>query len=411
MSGPRIAIVHERFTELGGSERVVEQLHELWPHAPVHAALVDRAALPAGLAGADVRPSSFQGLYRGGRHYAHLLPLLPAAMARLDVSDADVVVASHHAFANRVRLRPDAVLVSYTHTPARWMWDRGFLSDEVGGRAGRLALRGFARTQQRGDLAAARRADLIVANSRHVADRVRRWWGREATVVAPPVDIDRFTPDPDVPREDFFLFAGRLVPYKRPHVAVAAARRAGAKLVVVGDGRMRAAVEAAGGPSVEVLGHVDDDTLVDLYRRCRALVFPGEEDFGIIAVEAQACGAPVLGRGVGGLCDSVVSGVTGILYSVGEGADEVEPLAEAMRAFDGASFDARRIRAHAEEFGPEAFRARFSAAVHPLMERFADSGPGATPVAAGSSGIGRAMDAGAFRDGGVWTLERQETRW
>ena len=379
MTGPRVAVVHERFTEPGGSERVVEQFHALWPDATVHAALVDRAALPPGLAGADVRPSLLQPLYRGGRRYAHLLPLLPAAMARLDVSDADVVIASHHAFANRVRPRPDALFVSYTHTPARWMWEPGFLSDEAGP-AGRLGLRAFARTQRRADVAAAARADLIVANSRHVADRIRRWWGRDATVVAPPVDIGRCTPDPHVEREDFFLYAGRLVPYKRPHVAAAAARRCGTRLVVVGEGRMRAAVEAAGGSRVEMLGHVDDATLVDLYRRCRALVLPGEEDFGIIPVEAQACGAPVLARAIGGVRDSVVPGLTGTLYPSASSADEVDALARAIRAFDGASFDSGAIRAHAEKFSPEAFRARFAAAIQPVMERWGARRPTAGRV-------------------------------
>ena len=389
MSGPRVAIVHERFTEPGGSERVVEQLHALWPDATIHAALVDRTALPPGLRWADVRPSFLQGLYRGGRDCAHLLPLLPAAMARLDLSEADVVIASHHAFSNRVRLRPDAILISYTHTPARWMWEPGFLSDEAGP-PGRLLLRAFATTQRRPDVAAARRAALVVANSRHVADRVRRWWGREATVVAPPVDIARCTPDPTVEREDFFLYAGRLVPYKRPHAAAAAARRSGTKLVVVGEGRMRAAVEAAGGASVEILGHVDDDTLVDLYRRCRAVVLPGEEDFGIIPVEAQACGAPVLARGIGGVRDSVVPGRTGTLYPAADGGDEVDALADAMRAFDGASFDSNVIRAHAEGFSPEVFRARFRAAVDPLLERWGarvetDDVPIPTPLQAGSA--------------------------
>lgn len=369
MTGPRVAIVHERFTEPGGSERVVEQLHALWPDSTIHAALVDPAAIPAGLAGADIRPSVLQPLYRGGRRYAHLLPLLPPAMARLDVSDADVVIASHHAFANRVRPRPDAVLISYTHTPARWLWEPDFLSDEAGP-AGRAFLRAFAQTQRRADIAAAGNARLIIANSRHVADRVRRWWGRDAAVVAPPVDISRCTPDPSVKREQFFLYAGRLVPYKRPHVAAAAALRCGSKLMVVGEGRMRAAVEAAGGSSVEMLGHVDDSTLVDLYRRCQAVVLPGEEDFGIIPVEAQACGAPVLAQGVGGVRDSVIPGLTGTLYPATGRADEVDALAHAMRAFDAAAFDPAILRAHAEEFSPEAFRGRFTATIRPVMERW-----------------------------------------
>lgn len=369
MSDPCVAIVHERFTELAGSERIAEQLHALWPDATVHTAILDPVALPPGLTGVDVRTSFLQPFYRGGRAYAHLLPLLPAAVAGLDVSHADVVITIHHAFANRVRPRPGATLISYTQTPARWMWDSSFLSDEVGGRAGRLFLEGFARTQRGPDVVAARRAGLILSNSRHVASRVERWWGRGSTVVSPPVDIDRFTPSLSVDREDFFLFVGRLVPYKRPHVAASAARRAGTRLVVVGDGRMRAAVEAAGGPGVEVLGSVDHDTLLGLYRRCQALVFPGEEDFGIVPVEAQACGTPVLARGVGGVRDTVIPGVTGTLYPATNADDEVDSLARAMQAFDATAFESTIVRAHAEQFGHEAFRSRFIAAVGPLLER------------------------------------------
>jgi glycosyltransferase involved in cell wall biosynthesis len=357
LSALQVAIVHERFTEVGGSERVVEHFHALWPDAVVHAAVVDPTAVPPGLAGAELRPSALQRLYRGGRGYAHLLPLIPAAMGRIDLGHADLVVCSHHAFANRVRPGPGAALVSYTHTPARWLWEPALRRTEVGGLAGRLALDAFAATQRRADVAAAARARHIVVNSRHVAGRVRRWWGRESEVLPPPVDVHRHCPDPAVEREDFFLLAGRLVPYKRPEVAVAAADSAGVRLVVAGDGRSRSVVEAAAGPRTELLGQVDDRTLVDLYRRCQALVFPGEEDFGIVPVEAQACGAPVLANRVGGVLDSVVEGVTGSFYD--GTADEVGALAAALKEFDPSRFDAGRIRANAERFAPERFRSGF----------------------------------------------------
>ncbi|MDQ4098668.1 MAG: glycosyltransferase [Actinomycetota bacterium] len=367
MTDQHVAIVHERFTEIGGSERVVEQLHALWPDAPVHAPIVDVSALPAGLRSADIRSSSLQRLYRGGPDYAHLLPLLPAAIERLDLSGAEVVITSHHAFANRVRIRPGARLVSYTHTPARWMWEPSFLVGEWGGRLGHLTLSAFARRHRQADVAAARRADMIVANSRHVAMRIRRWWGREATVVPPPVDVERFTPDPSVAREGFFLFVGRLVPYKRPHIAVAAAQRAGVPLVVAGGGRMRAVVAAGAGPRTEILGRVDDATLLDLYRRCQALLYPGEEDFGIVPVEAQACGAPVVALGAGGVLDSVLDGITGTFYRPAGPADEVDALAAALRSFDPARFEPRVARSHAEGFGPGVFRSRFARAVEPVL--------------------------------------------
>jgi glycosyltransferase involved in cell wall biosynthesis len=203
-----------------------------------------------------------------------------------------------------------------------------------------------------------------VANSHHVADRIRRWWGRAASVVAPPVDTDFYTPaSPGSPRGDFFLVAGRLVPYKRPELAVAAATRAGVKLVVAGDGRARGAVEAAAGSTVEILGRVGDDEMRELYRTCRALVFPGEEDFGIMPIEAQACGAPVIARAIGGVLDTVVPGTTGVLYPATADTDHVETLARIMGGFTDSDFEPSTIRAHAERFAPARFREGFTAAL------------------------------------------------
>jgi len=351
--GSRVAIVHERFTEVGGSERVVEQFHTLWPDATVHVAVADPLALPPGLASARVQTSSLQALYKGGRGYAPLLPLMPWAMAHIDVGEVDLVVASHHAFANRVRVPAGCGFISYTHTPARWMWDRRLRALE-GGLPTRALLGAIATGLRRADRAAAQRPDVVLVNSAYVAGRVRRWWGREAQVIHPPVDTERFQPDPSVRRERFFLLAGRLVPYKRPEVAVAAARLAGVRLVVAGEGRSRGVVEEIAGPGVEVLGEVDDETLVELYRRCVAVVLPGEEDFGIVPLEAQACGTPVIALRAGGACESVLDGRTGMLYDVEE--DEVASLARSLMSFDPGRFSGKVIREHAERFSPQAFR-------------------------------------------------------
>jgi glycosyltransferase involved in cell wall biosynthesis len=360
----RVAIVHERFTELGGSERVVEQLHAIWPEAPIYAAVVDPSALPPGLIDADVRSSSLQARYRNTGRYAHLLPFLPRAFAHLDLRSFDLVITSHHAFANRVRPPAAVPVISYTHTPARWIWDAATRRDEPGGVLGRMALGAFAATQRRPDRAAAQRLLAVIANSHEVAGRVRRHWDRDAMVVAPPVDVDKFRVGA-TPREDFFLLAGRLVPYKEPLVAVEAARRAGVRLVVAGDGRMRKAVERVAGSDVEVLGEVDDATLLDCYQRCRALVFPGREDFGIVPVEAQACGTPVIALGAGGALDSVVDGVTGVLYEVG--ADPVDALAAELRRFDARRFSASVIREHAETFAVPRFHAHLRDAVERIV--------------------------------------------
>jgi glycosyltransferase involved in cell wall biosynthesis len=350
----RVAIVHERFTEAGGSERVVEQLHQIWPEAPIYAAIIDPDAVPSSLRGTDLRSSRLERRYHGGTGYARFLPFLPGAFAHLDLSGFDLVVTSHHAFANRVRAPAGVPVISYTHSPARWIWESSMRQGEPGGVLGAMALSMFAATQRRPDRAAAGRTRGIVVNSSAVAGRVQRWWGQPSTVVHPPVDVAWFTPDASTVREEFFLFAGRLVPYKQPLVAVRAAHRAGVPLVVAGDGRERRAVERLAGAGVTVLGGVDDDTLRGLYRRCRALVFPGEEDFGIIPVEAQACGTPVVARRGGGALDTVVDGVTGTLFD--PGPDPVGALAEQLETFRPPSFDPMVIRRHAEQFGPDRFR-------------------------------------------------------
>lgn len=361
----RTVIVHERFTELGGSERVVEQLVRAFPGSEVFVPVHDELARPDGVDGDSVRSSGLQQLYRGGGRYAELLPLLPIAMARADLSEADLVITSHHAFAQRVRPPEGVPMVSYVHTPARWMWESSTRAGEPGGRLGEKGLAAFAASQQRADRRSAARPQRLVANSSSVAERIARWWGRESVVVPPPVRTHVFTPDPTVEREDFFLLAGRMVPYKRPELAVSAARRAGKRLVVVGDGRAREVCEAYAGPGTEFVGRVDDATLIDLMRRARGLVFPGEEDFGILPVEAMACGLPVVALGAGGALDSVVDGVTGVHVRPASAAyhDEADAFASALRDFDDLSFDHDKIRTHAEWFSEELFRERMQAVV------------------------------------------------
>ncbi|WP_019931304.1 glycosyltransferase [Nocardia sp. BMG111209] len=371
MTPPRIALVHERFTEYGGSEAVVAEFMKTWPGSPVFAPLTTAECLDAVRTAASESPHTFHTsrLTRayelsGQRSHAPLLPFVPAALRRLPLTGRfDAVVVSHHAFATQAVFATDAPVVAYVHSPARWAWDRAFRAREAGGRAGRAALTALGSLARHGELRAAPRLAHVVANSQAVAGRVRDWWGLPSTVVHPPVRIDRFAPDPAVPREDFFLIAGRLVPYKRADLAVRAAQRAGCRLIVLGEGRFRTHLESVAGPETTFLGAAPDDVLLDMYRRCRALLMPGVEDFGIVPVEAMACGTPVIAVGAGGAVDTVLPGISGEHIRFGDDDAVVAEFARAMRDFDPAAYDPAVVRKHAESFSPGAFRQRMSEVV------------------------------------------------
>ena len=282
-SDARIAIVHERFTEIAGSEHVVEQLALQWPKAVVFAALWRPEGTPPGISRAP-HTTWLDCCYRllGQRSYAPLSPFLPSAFRRMNLRHFDAVVVSHHAFATQAAFATDAPVIAYVHSPARWAWDPSLRAQEAGGKAGAAALAVLSRVARNAEIAAVERISQVVANSTAVAQRIAQWWKRDAVVVHPPVDTEGSTPDPSVEREDFFLLAGRLVPYKRPDLAIAAARAAGVRLVVAGDGRaIKSCTQLADG-DVTFLGRVSHDELLSLHRRARALLMPGIEDFGIV---------------------------------------------------------------------------------------------------------------------------------
>ncbi|ASF08337.1 putative glycosyltransferase [Nocardia brasiliensis NBRC 14402] len=390
MTAPRIGLVHERFTEYGGSEAVVAEFLRTWPGAAVFAPIVSRAgqaALAAQCAAGEldsIQDSWLSGVHAalGARAHAPLLPFVPRALRRLPLAGRfDAVLVSHHAFATQAVFATDAPVIAYVHSPARWAWDSAFRAQEAGGRSGQLALAALGHIARRAELRAAPRLAHVIANSHAVAARVRDWWGLPATVINPPVRIDRFTPDPSLPREDFFLFAGRLVPYKRADLAIRAARQAGRRLVVLGDGRHRPYLESIAGPETTFLGAASDAVLLDSYRRCQALLMPGVEDFGIVPVEAMACGTPVLAVGAGGALDTVLPGITGEHLDPGDDQAVIDSLARRMRDFDAITYDPATIRTHATTFTPTAFRTRLAATVTQTLTR----GVGAAGRGAGAA--------------------------
>jgi len=361
LGGARVALVHEWLLTWGGSERVLQVLAGMFPDAPIFTGLTAPDAKVAAVFGhRDVHTSRLQRIPGSSRYYQKLLPLMPGAFEALDLSGFDVVISSSHAFAKAVRVAPPAVHLCYCHTPPRYLWDL-YRTYSPGWR-GTLAAP-LARHLRRADVDASRRVSRFLANSRTVAERIHRHYGRESSVVHPPVDVELFSRAArGALPEDWFLAGGRMVPYKRLDVLVEAANRGRFELKVFGDGPERRSLERRAGPTVQFLGALDDAALAERMARCRAFLFAAEEDFGILPVEAQAAGRPVVAWGRGGATETVVPGETGLLLEACTAGDFAWGAAEATRR----EWDPQRIRENASRFDPERFRAGIGAALrHP----------------------------------------------
>lgn len=349
----RVTIAHDSVTVLGGAERVLETLLSLCVGAPLYTAVYRPMFEVAGSSRRAVVTSPLQRLPLPVKL---LKPLFPWAFERFRVPPGTQLVLSNSSgYAKGVRACPGAVHVSYVHTPLRRVWNAyhraaGPAVAAPGGAAVERLVLAYLR---RWDLGSMRRVDHVVANSRNTANQVARIYGREASIVHPPVRTSFFTPGRDG-ADDYFLVASRLDPYKRVDLAIHAARRLRARLIVVGGGVERPRLERLAGGSVTFAGVVDDEHLRGLYRRCRAVVFPGEEDFGIVPVEAQACGRPVVAFAAGGALETIIDGETGLLFE----EQSAEALAAAMARVETMRFDADRIRAHALQFDETVWRAR-----------------------------------------------------
>lgn len=345
----RVALVTDWLDSFGGGERVLMELHRMFPDAPIYTSVHKPAGLPPELRGLDVRTSFIQRLPWIRGSHLRFLPLMPLAFESFDLRGYDLVVSTSSACAKGVITAPGTVHVCYCHTPCRYVWD--LYHDYVRGRAKRVAAAPVAHYLRLWDRMASDRVDFFVANSREVAGRIRKHYRRESTVVSPPVDVERIRPDGRAP-DDYYLVVSRLVEYKRVDLAVRAATRLGRRLVVAGQGPEMEALKAMAGPTVEFRGFTPDDALPGLYARCRAFLFPGFEDFGITPVEAQAAGRPVVAYGRGGAAETVLDGVTGVLF----GEQTVESLCEAILRLEQGRFDPAACRRNAERYGPGAFR-------------------------------------------------------
>ncbi len=342
-------LVHDYLLVMRGAERSFAAMCDLFPGAPVATLLYDEDVFGDRLTGHPISTSPIQRLGARQRTFKALLPVLPAAVERLTVTGHDVVLSSSSAFAHGVRPDPDALHVCYCYTPFRYAW---YEQDAGVAQAPRLARPLVRRSLDRiraWDHAAAQRDTHYVAISRLSQERIHRYWGRDAPILHPPVELERFAPGEP---EDFFLVVGELVRHKRIDVALEAARVAGVPITVVGSGADESRLRAEYGASATFLGRIDDESLARLYSRARALVMPNVEEFGITAVEAQASGRPVIAADGGGARETVLESQTGLFVPQGD----VAALAAAMRSPDIDELLPQDACNNARRFSTQAFQ-------------------------------------------------------
>ena len=360
-AGPRVILAHDWLTGMRGGEKCLEVFCRLWPAARLYTLLHRRGAVSPAIERLRPRTSFLQRLPQAHRYYRYLLPLMPLA-AGWRLPACDLVLSSSHCVVKAVQPPPGVPHVCYCHTPMRYAWQmRSSYLDAVQARGLKARLMGrVLEALREWDRRTAGRVTHFLANSRTVQARIRECYGRDSTVINPPVDTDFYTPAA-VPREDYYLIMSAFAPYKRLDLAVAACRRLGRRLVIIGQGQEEKRLRALTGPDVHFLGWQPDAAIRDHYRRCRALLFPGEEDFGIVPVEAQACGAPVIAFGRGGATETILPPErsrepTGLWFAEQTLeclADAIERFEKRARAFSPAAARRQAQRFHAQRFAQE----------------------------------------------------------
>lgn len=351
--GSRIAVFHDNFAQMGGAEKVAEEIYNLLPGATLHTTASVPEVLSAGLRKANIKTTWMQRLPGLKRHFRHYFLFYPFAVESADLSEYDLIVSSCFGYAKGIRKRRGALHVCYCHTPMRWVWRYEDYSARANfGGITRKLLPPLLSVLKRWDLRASRQPDYFIANSQVVAERIRKFYGREAVVIPPPIDVNRFQPAPE--QDDYYLVLSRLVPYKRIDLAIEACTRLNRKLVIVGDGPDRARLEKLAGPSIKFLGRQSDEVVARYAARCRALLFPGDEDFGMTPLEVNAAGRPVIAFRAGGAQETVVEGVTGLFFDEPTAAS----LSSALEKFESLSWDSSALRAHAAKFDRAVFSSR-----------------------------------------------------
>jgi glycosyltransferase involved in cell wall biosynthesis len=347
----KVAIVHYWLVGMRGGEKVVEALAEMYPQADIFTHVYVPEMISEKIREHRIIPTFINALPRASKMYKTYLPLMPLALEQCDLRGYDLVISSESGPAKGVITPADALHICYCHTPMRYIWNMYHDYRDGAGPVTRMMMPALSHYLRMWDVSTAARVDSFVANSETVAKRIRRYYGAESVVIHPPVDTNSFSIVPPSELEDYYLMAGELVSYKRPDLAVRAFNELKLKLVVIGGGDMLHEVRRLAGPTVTVLGAQPFDVLRGHYARCRALIFPGEEDFGMVPVEAMASGRPVIAFGRGGAVETVATGLSGVFFA----EQTVESISLAVTELDKFEIDPAKIAAHAKRFGKDHF--------------------------------------------------------
>lgn len=349
----KVALVHDYFVEFGGAERVIEAIHDSFPSAPLYTTVALPQYLPKRLQAADIRTSIMQRLPSMDRRFRHYFMLYPFAVEKFDLNQYDLIFSSSSGYAKGVHRRPNAIHVCYCHTPMRWVWRyEDYVAREKFNRGVRAVLPFCLWGLRKWDLRASQQPNYYIANSRLVADRIKQIYGREAHVIPPPIDVNRFQMSNDV--QDYYLILSRLISYKRIDLAIEACKRMNRRLIIIGDGPDRARLEKLADDRIEFLGRQPDQIVNYYLARCRALLFPGEEDFGMAPLEANAAGRPVIAYNAGGARETVVDGKTGVFFDHPNSGE----LSKAIERFESMVWSQILLRRHAEKFDNNVFAFR-----------------------------------------------------
>ena len=360
----KIALVHHWLVTMRNGERVLKALGELFPSADLFTLVYDRSKIPAPLRNHQISGSLLQHLPNPTEWYRHYLPLFPIATKHLDVTGYDLIISSDAAVVKGVRANQCAMHICYCHSPMRYVWSGYETYYKAAGPIARRTLSAFRSWLRRWDYDAAQRVTHFVANSRNVQKRIRDYYGRDSVVIYPPVNTDVFSPPCLQSDEGFFLLVSQLVPYKRIDLVVEAFSTCGRPLLVIGDGIERKRLEKHAAPNIQFVGSQPQKVVVGAMQQCKAFVFAGEEDFGIVMAEAQACGKPVVAFGRGGATEIVDDGVTGILFR----DQSVDALLQALEEFERTSFNPTAIRLSALRFARQRFLSEFGTFVGDAMK-------------------------------------------